>query len=353
MWSRKSVKFLESLYIKAFISIVVDKQGTTIYVQTYKKEKLHASYEEHFDAFGLDEKMLEYIHNFTKETPFFYIAYLDNSTQQGALPTCLKSEMSRYHDLSESEYKCYDKKWTYYTSKTDLYELERMYEKVGLDFIFSPFTLVAHFFKDKLKEYFAGYILVQEDLITLSVFENETLLYAESIVVENYVPEEILEEPALEDEEDLDIVEEIEEGIDLDDITAIDELDSLDDFGDIADLDSLDDIDNFAQEEDIEEEFNEEVNAITQEQETASAEKDLVSTEDYQRFTLIQESINRYYHDDRYESKFLETLYIADGVGVSSMLKQYFEEEMFLSVYVRSIDIPQELSQLAYKEVLS
>ncbi len=353
MRTRATVKFLESLYIKAFINIVVDKKGTTLYVETYKKEKLHASYEEHFNVFGVDEKIIEYIHNFTKETPFFYIAYLDNSTQQGALPTCLKSEMSRYYDLSESEYKCVDKKWTYYTSKTDLYELEKIYEKIGLDFIFSPFALVSNFFKDKLEVHFAGYILLQEDLITLSIFENATLLYAESINVESYVPEEILEEPAIEDEEDLDIVEEIEEGIDLDDISAIDELDSLDDFGDIADLDSLDDIDNFSQEEDIEEEFNEEVAAITQGEGAASEDEDLVSTEDYQRFTLIQESINRYYHDDRYDSKFLETLYIADGVGVSSMLKQYFEEEMFLSVYVRSIDIAQELSQLALEEVIS
>jgi len=347
MWIRSKVKFLESLYIKAFINIVVDRNGTTVYVQTYKKEKLQNSYEEQFDVFGVNEKLLDYVHNFTKETPYFYIAYLDNSTLQGAIPTCVKNEMALYHDMSECEHKCYDKQWTYYTSKTDLYEIERAYQAIGLDFIFSPFALVAHFFKDKIAEHFAGYILIQEDLITLSIFENTTLLYGESINIEVYNPEEALEEALIEDEEELDIIEEIDEGIDLDDISAIDELDSLDDFGDIADLDSLDDIDDFSQNEDVEEELNEEVESITHEV------KDSVSTEDYRRFTLIQEAINRYYHDDKYNSKFLETIYIADSIGVSPLLKQYFEEEMFINIYVRSIDVAQEVSLLCVKEVMS
>lgn len=339
------MKFLESLYIKAFINIVVDRQGTTVFIETYKKQTLQETYEESFNVFSMDEKILEYIQTFIKETPFYYISYLDNSTSQGAIPTCAKNEMALYHDLSASEYKCQDKIWTYYTGKTDLYEIEKIYKEIGLDFIFSPFALVSNFFKDKIKEYFAGYILIQEDLITFTVFENSALLYAESIRMEVFETDEVLEEILIEDE--LDIIDEIEDGIDLDDISAIDELDSLDDFGDIEDLDSLDDIDNFDESEDIEEEFNEEVEAITQE----THEPGL--TEDYQRFTSIQNAINRYYHDDRYDSEFLETIYIADSVGVSTVLKQYFEEEMFINVYVRSIDIGQEVSLLSRKEALT
>lgn len=340
------MKFLESFYIKAFINVIISRNETRVFVETFAKGKHLDSYEESFDTTGVNEKMLEYIHNFTKETPFYYISYLDNSDLQGAVPTCVKNEMALYHDLSASEYKCQDKKWTYYTAKTDLYELEKKYQKIGLDFIFSPFTLVSHFFKDKIIEHFAGYILIQEDLITLAVFENATLLYGESITIEAYVAEETLEESLIEDEEDLDFEDEIDDGIDLDDISAIDELDSLDDFGDIEDLDNLDDIDDFTQSEDIEEEFNQEVETITDEPEVA------VSNEDYQRYTLIQNAINRYYHDDKYDSKFLETLYIADSVGVSGVFKQYFEEEMFINTYVRSVDIAQEVSSLSQREVL-
>jgi len=341
------VKFLESLYIKTFINIVVDREGTTVFVETYNNKKLLETYEESFQLFGMDKKILEYIQAFIKESPFYYISYLDNSTLQGAIPTCAKNEIALYHDLSACEYKCQDKKWIYYTAKTDLYEIEKIYKAVGLDFIFSPFSVVSNFFKDKIEEYFAAYILMQEDLITFTVFENSALLYAESIPMELFVPDEALEEALIEDEEEeLDIMDEIEDGIDLDDISAIDELDSLDDFGDIEDLDSLEDIDNFDENEDIEEEFNEEVEAITQETDEKS------SSEDYQRFTSIQYAINRYYHDERYKSKFLETIYIADGVGVSSILKQYFEEEMFINIYVRSINIGQEVSSLARKEVL-
>ena len=340
------MKFLESLYIKAFINIIVSRDETKIFVETFAKDKHLDSYEESFDTLNVNEKILEYLHNFTKQTPFYYVAYLDNSTMQGALPTCVKNEMALYQDLSACEYKCQDKKWTYYTAKTDLYEIERRYSKIGLDFIFSPFTLVSHFFKDKISEHFAGYILVQENLITLTIFENGKLLYGESLNVEMYEAGDTLEDSLIEDEEDLDIVDDLEEGIDLDDISAIDELDSLDDFGDIEDLDSLDEMDDFTDDEDIEEEFNQEVENITHEPVA------VVSNEDYQRFTLIQNAINRYYHDENYESKFLETIYIADGVGVSTILKQYFEEEMFINIYVRNVDIAQELSSLSQIEVL-
>jgi len=341
------VKFLESLYIKVFINIVVDKNGTIIYVETFEKNRLKDSYEESFDSFGVNEKILEYVQNFIKQTPYYYISYLDNSTLQGAIPTCIKNEMALYHDLSACEYKCHDNKWTYFTAKTDLYEIEKIYKEIGIDFIFSPFTLVSHFFKDKIEEYFAGYILIQEDLITLTIFENSKLLYGESMSIEAYTPDDTLEEALIEDEEELDIIDELDDGIDLDDISAIDELDSLDDFGDIEDLDNLDDIDDFSQSEDIEEEFNEEMETLTKE-----TEEESVSSEDYQRFTLIQNAINRYYHDENYESKFLETIYIADGVGVSTILKQYFEEEMFINIYVRNVDIAQELSSLSQIEVL-
>ena len=338
------MKFLESLYIKAFINIVVHRNETVVFVETFTKDKLLDSYEESFETTSVNEKLVAYIHNFTKQTPFYYISYLDNSTSQGAIPTCVKNEISLYHDVSACEYKCQDKQWTYYTAKTDLYEIEKTYEKIGLDFIFSPFTLVSQFFKDKINEHFAGYILIQEHLITVTVFENTALLYGETLIIDEYEADETLEDAMIED---VDIVDEIEEGIDLDDISTIDELESLDDFGDIEDLDSFEEMDDFAQSEDVEEEFHEEVEAIENDEPEES-----ISNDDYQRFTLIQNSINRYYHDEKYNSKFLETIYIADSVGVSSILKQYFEEEMFINTYVRTIDVGQELSSLSRLEVL-
>jgi hypothetical protein len=118
----------------------------------------------------------------------------------------------------------------------------------------------------------------------------------------------------------------------------------LDDFSGIEDLDLLEEIDEFSEFQDIEEEFHE-------------AEKPMIESggdsnnEDYQRFSLIQASLGHFYEDKRYDGAFVENVYIADGVGVSNDLKYYLEEEMFLNVYIKHLDIPMEVCSLAKEEI--
>ena len=69
------------------------------------------------------------------------------------------------------------------------------------------------------------------------------------------------------------------------------------------------------------------------------------------RFLLIQSAVNKFYKDDRFKSEFVEAVYIADGVGISKDLKKYLEEEMFLSVYVRHINLAHELCNTAKLEL--
>ena len=47
----------------------------------------------------------------------------------------------------------------------------------------------------------------------------------------------------------------------------------------------------------------------------------------------------------------MESVYIADGVGVSEDLKRFLEEEMFLSVYVRKMDLSMQICELAKGEL--
>ena len=73
--------------------------------------------------------------------------------------------------------------------------------------------------------------------------------------------------------------------------------------------------------------------------------------EDFQRFSLIQSAVNTFYKDEKFESEFIENIYIGDGVGVSSDLKRYLEEEMFLNVYIRHLDLAGELCTIAKMEL--
>jgi len=139
----------------------------------------------------------------------------------------------------------------------------------------------------------------------------------------------------------------MQESIDLDDIASLDDLDELDDdFGDIADLDSIDELDDFDETKDIEEEL-----AENEEMQDDSIQDTDGLNEDFQRFSLIQSCVSTFYKDEKFESEFIENVYIGDGVGVSGDLKKYLEEEMFLNVYIRHVDLASELCAITKMEL--
>ena len=338
----------EILYNKVLVTIVVGRLKTTIYVEVSNKQSIINVYEEVFETETLNNDMYEYITYFTNETPFFYVSVLDNSISQGAIPTCAKQETSNFYDLSASEHKCFNDMWTYHTEKSDVYEIEKKYKKIGLDFIFSPFVVLAHFFKDKISDHLAMFILVEDAAISLTVFKNSKLLYGKYLEINLEETEQLLMQDDSLDEIDLDLDEEDGDvSIDLDDINTIDDIDELDDFGDIADLDSIEEIDEFAESKDVEEEL-----AEREHEEEFPLEVSDELNEDYQRFIRIQSSVNNFYKDEKYTSEFVENVYIADSIGLSLDLKKYLEEEMFLNVYIRHIDIAHEVCDLTKAELV-
>ncbi|WP_324171296.1 hypothetical protein [Sulfurimonas sp.] len=332
-------KLFELLYHKVYVNIVVERSQTIVYVQECSTEGLVVSESQTFKTTTINAKMKEFINSFTSESPFYYISVLDTSESQGALPTCISRDMSKFFDLEFSKHMCYKKNWAYYSSKVDLNRLERSYPEIGIDFIFSPFVLLANFFKDKIDSSLAIFLLVEDNYLSLAVFNNSELLYSHHINMEHNNESDVLMMENQNDEVDL----ELDTSINLEEIDVHDDVELTDDFGDIEDLDSIGEIDEFAEEE-IEEEIEEEVTATIEEEATGF-------NEDYQRYSLIQSSINRFYKDEKYKSEFVQDIYIADAIGVSGDLKRYLEEEMFLNVFVRHLDLCSELVQLTKAEL--
>ena len=328
------------LYNKIFVNIVVDRSKSTVYIETVSKKEVISSVEEVFETTTINKKMQEFIASNISESPYNYISLLDISTLQGVVPTCEKNRLSYYSsDVESSEYRCIDNGWSCYTSKDELYMLEEKYQKIGLDFVFSPFIVLSHFFKDKIDAEMSLYILVEDNYISLSIFDKSILVFAKHLDLEHHKDshEMVVYE---EDDEELE-----DDSIDLEEIDAIDDIDLFDDFGDIEDLDSIEDIDEFSESKDIEEEFHQELEKTSIENEEDGF------NEDYQRFALIQSSVNHFYKDERYASEFIESIYVADGIGVSSDLKRYLEEEMFLSVYIRQINLASSICELSRLEL--
>ncbi len=326
-------KLLESLYTKVFINIVIESSQTVVYVEVCSKKSVLQNMHKYFDTTTMNSKMYEYIHAYYKESPFCYVSVLDKSPLQGAIPTCDTKEMSKYCDINSSEYRCFSKDWAYYTSEYDLEAIKHEYRSAGVDFVFSPFVIMANFFKDKIDNTLSMFVLLEDNYISFSVFDNSKLLYAEYLNMEHHKEsDELLMESPLEDDEI--------DGIDLEEIDIDDDSGGFDDFTNIEDLDSGETIDEFSQEQEIKE-------IIAKEEYTPTDG----FNEDYQRFSLIKGALNTFYKDPKYNSKFIESIYIADGVGVTNDLKNYLEEEMFLSVYIRKIDLAVALCDMAKAEI--
>ncbi|MDA7818387.1 hypothetical protein N9A28_09380 [Sulfurimonas sp.] len=330
-------KFLETLYTKVFINIIVKATSSEVYVEICSKNGVESGDHSSFKTTSINSEMFEYINHYIKQSPFYYVSILDKSPSQGALPTCDSDEYSKYIQSTSIETVCKDKKWISYTERSEIKDLKYEYRSIGLDFIFSPFNILNDFFKDKTDSELAIFILVEDKYISLAVFNHTEMVYAELIDMHK---EELEEDHELIDSTlDDDLLLEIDE-VDLEDI-EIDDDDSLEDFSDIEDLDTTEDIEEFA-------EVQEEEEAPVDKEEEESFDG---MNEDYERFIMVQNSINNFYKDDRFESEFLESIYVADSVGVSSDLKKYFEEEMFLNVVVRKMDLLEEMSKMARDEL--
>lgn len=338
--------FFEALYNKVIVNIVVKRASSDVYIEVLSKKSVVKSSTKTFETTSLNIEMQSFINEYIKESPYHYIALLNMSDKQGALTTCDKKTIQNYAQDTMSQTMCQDKLWTHYTAKEDINSIKQVYSKIGCDYIFSPFSLLSYFFKDKIGGTTAMFILMQDNFVSLAIFEEKRLLFAVHLDMQTMGEneDEMLSQD-IDTGEDVDLGDEV--GIDLEDVNVlenIEELEDIDDFGDIEDLDSIEEIDEFSQNQDIEEEFQES-------EETFSDESEDNFNEDYQRFSLIQSALGHYYSDEEYDSQFVENVYIEDGVGVSRDLKRYLEEEMFLNVYIRQASLGAEISELVKLEL--
>ncbi len=349
-------KLFHFLYNTIIITIIKKPQTISVFIESFHRKKTIQSLEKEFVLNDSFKPILlqNYLKDFLNESPYCYITLLDTAVEQGAIPTCKKHEMENFHNLLTSKYICIEDKWACYTSKPAIKEqIDLLGNDIGVDFVFSPFLILKNFFQDKISGSIALYVLLQENSVTITVFENSTLLFGEYIDLNTLVTEELLLDHFHEEtteEENIDI-----NTIDLDDIDIEDDfgdIESLDD--EIADLDTLDEINDLESEANLEQQLEDNLEELDQQENdsnTNNEEKEEKLTMDFQFFSIIQKTLGYFYHSDKYKSDFVENIYVADNAGVTREFKQYIENEMFLNVYIRTIEIELELITLTKKEL--
>ena len=293
---------IQNIYQQIFIGIVIQHSSMKVCVQLRKGNKLEKEVSRHFEISHATPtaEANEFIKSYMDESPFSYIAVLNDTLTQGAIPTCSMHQAENFNDLGSCVTICNENKWMVYAEKTELNALQKRFLINGLDFIFSPFFIMSHFFADKIQDKTSLLVLIQDDYLSLCIFNDGELLFANHYTTKDAVADEKMSadiEESAADSLGFSLEDDDEMSINLDDIDALDELDSLDDLDNLQDLDDLDDLDEI---EDFEESLNEAVEA--------------------------------------------------DACESGPDLIKFLEEELFVSAYKRSIDLDKELVKMAISE---
>ncbi len=334
-------RVFERLYAKVYVVIVVLKKKVNVTTMTVHGESSKVNRVE-FELSQIASELYDYIQEAVVETPFYYIGVLNNGINQGAIPTCHRHEALKYADISLSKTLCIRGSYMLYSSKYELDSIEKMFQSFGVDFIFSPFTLLERLYKDKIDAKAQLYILIYDEYLAMAIFQRNTLLFASFEHVDSGVTDTEFDDKEEEEEVVFDLEEEHkEEGI------SIDDLDALDDLSDLEDLDAIHELDEFTDETpDFSSSHDTQTDAM---QVIAPAMEDFGMS--YEQFLRIQKRLEFYYNDETYCSEFIENVYIADANDSSDDLKRYLEEELFLNVVIRKVNIDDELLTLSMEEV--
>ena len=172
------MKFLESFLPKLFITLIPSAEGVHLYGELRKNGKLIKRYDAQLlEGIAALEKT---VRKLEKESSLTYIALLETEASQGLLSDCRDAQGI---DLSSVDKICVENRWGVYMSKDDLFERQKMYKNVGLDFLFSPFSLLYSFYQGRLKNSDGLYLLITSDFILSAVFKNSTMIFGKQIMM--------------------------------------------------------------------------------------------------------------------------------------------------------------------------
>ena len=337
----------EKWFQKIFISIMPVDDGHKVLCVSVKNNKILFREEHHFVGEVPSNTMNRYILNKIEVTPFFYISTLHLHSNQGAYEGCARPSAHFHHDVVGISTLKRNDLWTQYAQEEELHSLKNRYSVVGLDFIFSPFSMIEFYFADKIPSTFALYAFGGVGFLAVAIFDAGKLEYAHYYTTKNMPQKD-------ENEGDLSFGHDVEENtktpIELDDIEGLEDLDILEDldsFSDIESLDDLDEVSEFSEDTTVSEDIR---HALNKRVDSSKHTIDNLG-EEYEKFEFIQKTLERFYASVQCKNRFIETVCIADIDLGGDDLKRYLEEELFVNVLVRRVDVCDGIHGLAMAEV--
>ncbi|OQX59654.1 MAG: hypothetical protein B5M52_02745 [Helicobacteraceae bacterium 4484_230] len=170
-------RILEAFYPKVFIGISVTHAHTEIAVAVSKGSKLLSRSVKRFESIVVDDAIAGFIGEASQISPLFYTALICDVEKQGVLPSCALHQIAKFVEPGLVEQLCFNNHWLVYAYKEELYRRLEDYRYVGLDFMFSPFMLLAHLYRDEIKGEHALYILSDETSLSIAAYDRSELCF--------------------------------------------------------------------------------------------------------------------------------------------------------------------------------
>ena len=172
------MKFLESFLPKLFITLIPSEAGLSLSGELRKNGVILKRFDT--EMFTDTKVLQEKLKKFERESSLIYVAFLETEADQGVLNSCAMTEM----DVSSIEKVCIDNRWGIYITKDDLFERQKAYRTVGLDLLFSPYSLLYNIYETTIKKSDGLYLMLANDFIICSVFKEGSLLFGKQVKME-------------------------------------------------------------------------------------------------------------------------------------------------------------------------
>jgi hypothetical protein len=403
------LRFLNRFFPKLFVGVWLN--GETYYINVQKVTPSGGWDSKSFSHSIHDEQLLfKKLKTLQSETAFTYIAFLDHSHFQGAIPTGRESEylnyseVSRYDDFDDILFKKFGEDWTVYTLRSEMLAFQNRYKNVGFDYIFSPFFLPLSLQKrNQLIKKTSLFAVVEENAIVVAIFNGEKLLYGRYIDEVDFNEIDIeeskheIEEDTFEIssdaklERDIDSVslrknqtssdffeDEIE--LDLSDLEFDSEFPELEseaeelerkaiekEFADVDILDNdmfsekheepkmvdvtpIDDDGTLDLDQEIEVDLDDSLDELTRDEE---AEKDEEEADYNFIYQAIRIGVDDFYNKELFQSDFIENTYIVTDKKVSNIFVQKLEKDYSFDVEKVRVDFSELIVELIKEEVFN
>ncbi len=306
------------------IGVSLEENGCNIQVERFKKSKMTYSNRKSFSIESkevLSKEIINYLNILQSEHEQTYVVLFLNTLGQGAIPGCDDDIYKKFGiDKNGVKSVCIDNRFTIYASLIDISWADRVFKKVGLDFIFSPFLILnAYIDKDNDEKEVKLYILNTNNGLTIMVKNARKLLYASFFNVAKEQDLLLEDFENIETQSSVDLEEELFDEFDLDSSEVSDDMQELND--------------------EIDYESNSEYSRL--------------SGKDLRFVKYLDAALKEFYDNDLYDSQFITKVKIYDDAGMHKDVVKHIENDLLLDTSAENINLLNMVIKVAKEEVLS